>query len=172
MLNGVFWCGRQDQCVLQVDVVPAVADDASCSNVFALHRSRSDLAASSSTSASAAGHAQRRRQTVPAYLHERGFQVVIEDHYMMEGVCHGLHPNPQPLCLLRLNGLPLVIDSFSAMCGFSCRHSDICIHKPYGFHICICRAQQQGMSDTIIGIEPHCSRNFMLLTHICQSRCL
>ena len=72
--------------MLQVDVIPAVTEDASCSNIFALHRSRSDLAAPSSTSASTAGHAQRHRQTVPAYLHERGFEVIVEDHYLVEGV--------------------------------------------------------------------------------------
>lgn len=70
--------------MLQADVIHAVTEDASCSNVFALHRSRTDLDAPS-TSAQAAGYAQRRRQTVPAYLHERGFEVIIEDHYLVEG---------------------------------------------------------------------------------------
>ena len=71
--------------MLQADVIPAATEDASCSNAFALHRSRSDLAVPSSAPALPIGHAQKRRQTVPAYLHERGFEIVTEDHYLVEG---------------------------------------------------------------------------------------
>ncbi|KAL3134106.1 hypothetical protein ABBQ32_008528 [Trebouxia sp. C0010 RCD-2024] len=72
----------------QVDVIPACTGDASCSNVFALHRSRSDAAASSTASAAPKAPTRRCRQTVPAYLHERGFGIVTEHHYLVEGPNH------------------------------------------------------------------------------------
>ncbi|KAL0021740.1 hypothetical protein WJX79_000457 [Trebouxia sp. C0005] len=67
----------------QVDVVPTIVGDAAISNAFALHHSRLTSAiASTSASASAA---RRKGRPVPLYLHERGFDIVTEDHYLVAG---------------------------------------------------------------------------------------
>ncbi|KAL0039754.1 hypothetical protein WJX77_006967 [Trebouxia sp. C0004] len=67
----------------QVDVVPTVVGDAAISNAFALHHSRL-TSATASTSASTSAVRSRGR-AVPLYLHERGFGMVTEEHYLIAG---------------------------------------------------------------------------------------
>ncbi|KAA6422020.1 MAG: hypothetical protein FRX49_08038 [Trebouxia sp. A1-2] len=67
----------------QVDVVPTIVGDAAISNAFALHHSRL-TSATASTSASTSA-ARRKGRPVPLYLHERGFDIVTEDHYLVAG---------------------------------------------------------------------------------------
>ena len=68
---------------VQVDVVPALMGDACLGNAFALQQSRL-LAAIPSSSSPTKG--QGRGQAVPVYLHERGFAMISEDHYLVAGL--------------------------------------------------------------------------------------
>lgn len=76
--------------LLQIDAIQTIIDDASFSNAFALHSSRSDLAvahgAPASSFSSSLGGTHKHRRTVPAYLHERGFEIVTEEHYLVAGM--------------------------------------------------------------------------------------
>ena len=65
-------------------MVPTLVADAAISNAFALHHSRL-TSATVSTSASASA-ARSKARAVPVYLHERGFDIVTEDHYLVAGV--------------------------------------------------------------------------------------
>jgi len=58
--------------------------DAAISNAFALHHSRLTSATASTSAFTSAAH--NRRRAVPVYLHERGFDIVTEDHYLIAGV--------------------------------------------------------------------------------------
>ena len=69
---------------LQVDVVPTIVGDAAISNAFALHHSRLTSATASTSASASAAHSKGR--AVPVYLHERGFDIVTEDHYLIAGV--------------------------------------------------------------------------------------
>ena len=69
---------------MQVDVVPSLSGDAALANAFALHQSRVEYATANSSSPSKACHTQS--QAVPVYLHERGFGILTEDHYLVEGM--------------------------------------------------------------------------------------
>ena len=68
---------------LQIDVIPALTGDACLGNAFALQQSRVIAATPSSSSLNTG---QGRVQAVPVYLHERGFVMMSEDHYLVAGL--------------------------------------------------------------------------------------
>lgn len=65
---------------LQADVIPTFVGDACLGTAFALHHSRINISAASPI------NGRGQRQPVPVYLHERGFQLVTEDHYLIAGI--------------------------------------------------------------------------------------
>ncbi|KAL0045420.1 hypothetical protein WJX82_006097 [Trebouxia sp. C0006] len=67
----------------QVDVLPTLVGDATISNAFALHHSRLTSATASTSASASAAHSKAR--IVPVYLHERGLDIVTEDHYLVAG---------------------------------------------------------------------------------------
>ena len=64
-------------------MIPALTGDACLGNAFALQQSRVIAAIPSSSSPN---KGQGRGQAVPVYLHERGFAMMSEDHYLVAGL--------------------------------------------------------------------------------------